>query len=99
MFTVVKRDRGDEAQPVNGYDIAFTRSASEPVPFYLAPPPSSIPAGCPTLPELLAPESGADIWALLDSGQQADLLAAAGVVSFSGIDDQGPPYTDSLVEP
>lgn len=98
MFSVSTRDRGDEAQPVNGYDIAFTRSAAEPVPFYLATPPSSIPAGCPTLPTLLAPETGAAIWAMLDSGQQADLLVAAGVQLVDGIDNTGPPYTGLLID-
>ncbi|MBL8002855.1 MAG: hypothetical protein JNL05_12940 [Flavobacteriales bacterium] len=98
MASVQERDRGDDNDPQNGYSLAFQLVRSEPVPFYMAPAPSIVPVGCPTLATLIAAETGADIWALLDSTQQAAVLAAAGVVAFDGIIDNGPPYTESLID-
>lgn len=100
MVRVVNLDHG--ANPLNDrnrYALEVTVTRSTPCPFYLGDAADAIPPGCPTLATLLAAETGADIWALLDNTQQADLLAAAGVVSFSGLNDGGPPYTNSLVEP
>jgi len=43
--------------------------------------------------------TGAEVWARANGTVQAAILAAAGVITFSGIQDSGPPYTNSLVNP
>ncbi|HRH68810.1 MAG TPA: hypothetical protein PLB89_04815 [Flavobacteriales bacterium] len=55
---------------------------------------------CETLAELLEPETGAAIWALLSPTQQAQVLTAAGIVSFTGIRDDMPGGNDtSFMDP
>lgn len=78
--------------------VSWVRDA--PTPFYLGEPPEvAVPGVCETLEELMAPEDGADLWALMSPTQQAAALVAAGIVAFDGIIDDGPPYTESLIDP
>lgn len=84
----------------NQYEVEVRVARDTPCPFYLQDPPTIVaPGSCPTLATLMAAETGGDLWALMDSTQQAAALAAAGVLTFSGINDTGPTYNDSLVDP
>lgn len=100
-MTVLKHG-ADPLGERNQYELRVTVARREECPFYLAAPPAVwVPGGvvCETLGELMAPEDGGDLWALMTAPQQAAALVAAGVLTFDGIIDDGPAYTESLIDP
>lgn len=85
----------------NQYLLEVVCTRNTPCPFYLADPPepsTGTPGDCPTVGELLAAMTGAEIWAGLTVEQQDAILLEAGVVNVDGIDITGSPYDDVNID-
>lgn len=72
-----RRDRGDDGQVLNGYSVEFTNRRFEPVPFYQGTAPEFVdPTECPTLPQLIAPEQGDDVFSYFSTEQRTQAIQA-----------------------